>query len=231
MRRVRRIAPALLATIALTCVGASLVLLPSDLGGGQLDPRIFVEVMEAIARIDPIFERYVYASRKVSPQVLNQVARAQNALSEYKSLLERSRGMQWRFNLMLVVVSLLRTVNETVPANAPAMVFYDVQTEQIDTLRETLQASPGLDRVQTAPLVLGRLVAVNGESLRDSADGERAMEARDEQKLSNRAGNIDDVVIEERSIVHQQGLEVKTLSRRRVASAMPPAAPSGPALR
>jgi two-component system nitrogen regulation sensor histidine kinase NtrY len=63
--------------------------------------------VEAIARIDPIFERYVYVSRKVSPQVLNQVARAQNALSEYKSLIERSRGMQWRFNLMLVVVSLL----------------------------------------------------------------------------------------------------------------------------
>ena len=96
----------------------------------------------------------------------------------------------------LVVVSLLRTVNETVPANAPALVFYDVQTEQIDTLRETLQAAPGLDRVQTAPLVLGRLVAVNGEPLRESADGERAMEARDEHKLSNRAGNIDDVVID-----------------------------------
>ncbi|MFC3713662.1 ATP-binding protein [Sphingoaurantiacus capsulatus] len=63
--------------------------------------------VEAIARIDPIFERYVYVSRKVSPQVLNQVARTQNALSEYKSLIERSRAMQWRFNLMLVVVSLL----------------------------------------------------------------------------------------------------------------------------
>jgi len=96
----------------------------------------------------------------------------------------------------LVVVSLLRTVNETVPANAPAMVFYDVQTEQIDTLRETLQASPGLDRVQTAPLVLGRLVAVNGEALRDSGDTRRALEARNEHKLSNREGNIDDVVID-----------------------------------
>lgn len=96
----------------------------------------------------------------------------------------------------LVVVSLLRTVNETVPANAPALVFYDVQTEQIEMLRDTLQASPGLDRVQTAPLVLGRLVAVNGEPLRSSADGERAMEARDEHKLSNRAGNFDDVVID-----------------------------------
>jgi putative ABC transport system permease protein len=31
----------------------------------------------------------------------------------------------------LVVMTLLRTVNDTVPANAPALVFYDVQTEQI----------------------------------------------------------------------------------------------------
>jgi putative ABC transport system permease protein len=96
----------------------------------------------------------------------------------------------------LVVVSLLRAVNETVPANAPALVFYDVQTEQIDTLRDTLKTAPGLARVQTAPLVLGRLVAVNGDALRSSADGERALEARDEHKLSNRAGNIDDVVID-----------------------------------
>ena len=95
----------------------------------------------------------------------------------------------------LVVATLLRAVNETVPQNAPALVFYDVQTEQIPLLRETLAARPGLRQVTTAPLVLGRLVAVNGEPLRESADGDRASEARDEHKLSSRAGNIDDVVI------------------------------------
>ena len=95
----------------------------------------------------------------------------------------------------LVVTSLLRTVNETVPANAPAMVFYDVQTEQIPLLQDTLKAQPGLREVTTAPLVLGRLIGVNGEVLRDSGDGERVREARDEQKFSSRAGNIDDVVI------------------------------------
>jgi len=63
--------------------------------------------VEALMRFDPIFERYVYVSRKVDPQVLNQVARTKNALTEYKSLIDRSRGMQWRFNLMLLVVSLL----------------------------------------------------------------------------------------------------------------------------
>lgn len=95
----------------------------------------------------------------------------------------------------LVVTSLLRTVNETVPENAPALVFYDVQTEQIALLQETLNAQPSLRQLTTAPLVLGRLIEVNGEVLRDSEDGERVREARDEQKFSSRAGNIDDVVI------------------------------------
>jgi putative ABC transport system permease protein len=44
--------------------------------------------------------------------------------------------------------------------------------------------------------VLGRLVAVNGETLRDSSDGERARESRDEHKLSNRSGNFDDLIID-----------------------------------
>ncbi|WP_066150237.1 ABC transporter permease [Hydrogenophaga pseudoflava] len=96
----------------------------------------------------------------------------------------------------LVVVTLLRTVNDTVPAQAPALVFYDVQTDQIPLLRETLQASPGLQDMKTAPLVLGRLVAVNGAALRESGDTERDRESRDEHKLSDRSGNFDDVVID-----------------------------------
>lgn len=96
----------------------------------------------------------------------------------------------------LVVMTLLRTVNDTVPANAPALVFYDVQTEQIPLLNESLQASAGLQDVRTAPLVLGRLSAVNGEELRQSDNGDRAREARDEHKLSNRSGNFDDVIID-----------------------------------
>ncbi|MCD6666984.1 MAG: hypothetical protein LT081_12985 [Hydrogenophaga sp.] len=96
----------------------------------------------------------------------------------------------------LVVMTLLRTVNDTVPANAPALVFYDVQTSQIPLLRESLEATPGLQDLRTAPLVLGRLSAVNGEELRAIDNGDRAREARDEHKLSNRAGNFDDVIID-----------------------------------
>jgi putative ABC transport system permease protein len=54
--------------------------------------------------------------------------------------------------------------------------------------------------VKTAPLVLGRLVAVNGQALREggnnATDRERDRESRDEHKLSDRSGNFDDVVID-----------------------------------
>ena len=96
----------------------------------------------------------------------------------------------------LVVATLLRTVNDTVPANAPALVFYDVQTEQIPVLKEALEESPGLTDIRIAPFVLGRLVAVNDESLIESDDDQKVLEARDEHKLSDRSGNFDDVVID-----------------------------------
>ena len=66
-----------------------------------------VDRVEALVRIDPFLERYLYVSRKVDPQVLAQVRTAASASSEYRSLIERSRGLQWRFFIVLFVVSLL----------------------------------------------------------------------------------------------------------------------------
>ena len=66
-----------------------------------------VDRVEALVRIDPFLERYLYVSRKVDPQVLAQVRTAATASSEYRSLIERSRGLQWRFFIVLFVVSLL----------------------------------------------------------------------------------------------------------------------------
>lgn len=96
----------------------------------------------------------------------------------------------------LVVATLLRTLDETLPRAAPALVFHDVQTEQIPLLRETLGDTASGAQVRTAPLVLGRLVAVNGEALRDSTDGARVRASLDEHKFSDRRGNFDDVVVE-----------------------------------
>ncbi|MCD8536800.1 MAG: hypothetical protein LRY56_04585 [Burkholderiaceae bacterium] len=96
----------------------------------------------------------------------------------------------------LVVTTLLRTVNETVPEKAPAMVFYDIQTDQVELLNQTLSQASGLTEVRIAPFVLGRLVGVNGSALTESDDIERLRESRDEHKLSDAWGNFDDVVVE-----------------------------------
>lgn len=95
----------------------------------------------------------------------------------------------------IIVLTLLRTLDTTVPANAPALVMYDIQSDQREAVRTSLGQAPGFDRLQLAPFVLGRIVDVNGQALRDSADASMVNRARSDQKLSTRAGNIDDVMV------------------------------------
>ncbi|MFQ3665364.1 MAG: PAS domain-containing sensor histidine kinase [Sphingomonadaceae bacterium] len=63
--------------------------------------------VEAIVPIEGQGPLFVYVSRKVEARVLEQVARTQSALSDYTALTERSRVLQWRFNLILLFVSLM----------------------------------------------------------------------------------------------------------------------------
>ncbi len=52
-------------------------------------------------------DTYLYVSRTVDRDVLQQAARATSALSEYRTLVERARLLQLRFNAALMLVSLL----------------------------------------------------------------------------------------------------------------------------
>ena len=63
--------------------------------------------MDAVVRLETPEPLFLYVSSPMEPRVLEQVARTQAAISDYKALTDRSRDMQWRFNLMLLVVSLL----------------------------------------------------------------------------------------------------------------------------
>ena len=63
--------------------------------------------VEAVVATSPSAERYIYVSRKVDPAVLARADQAAEALGEYRALIERSRVMQLRFNLVLIGVSLL----------------------------------------------------------------------------------------------------------------------------
>ena len=63
--------------------------------------------VEAVVPLDRRGKSFLYASRRVAPQVLAQAARARSALGAYTQLVERSRILQLRFNAALLLVSLL----------------------------------------------------------------------------------------------------------------------------
>lgn len=93
----------------------------------------------------------------------------------------------------IVIVSMVRLLDSTVPARAPALAFYDIQAPDVDAFHESVANAPGITDVQTVPLVLGRLTAVNGESLLARDEASEALEANDEHKLGYRVERVDNV--------------------------------------
>lgn len=102
----------------------------------------------------------------------------------------------------LVVVSLQRTIQATIPEEAPALVLYDISPNQVDDVKTAIQETSTQARAELAPLVQGRIEAVNGQTvaslLTEAADGsERAEDLRDtlndDHKLSYRGGNVDGI--------------------------------------
>jgi two-component system nitrogen regulation sensor histidine kinase NtrY len=63
--------------------------------------------IEAVARLQPDTNTFLYNSRISDPQALAQTARAKAVLADYDALLERSRVLQLRFNAALLLISLL----------------------------------------------------------------------------------------------------------------------------
>jgi len=93
----------------------------------------------------------------------------------------------------IVIVAMVRLLDSTVPARAPALAFYDIQSQDIERFQQTVADAPGITDVQTVPLVLGRLTSVNGESLLTRDEASEALEANDEHKLSYRTERVDNV--------------------------------------
>jgi len=100
----------------------------------------------------------------------------------------------------LVVAALLRSIDATIPEEAPALVLYDIGSSQLATIRDAISASAPDARLQTAPLVRARITAVNGVAMEAYLTGSseaRSRAARDDYKLSYPAGNIDDLTLVE----------------------------------
>jgi two-component system nitrogen regulation sensor histidine kinase NtrY len=63
--------------------------------------------VEAVIRIDPQAQIYLYASRDVDPAAFRQIEEARTAASDYQKTLARSQPRQLLFNAILLVGSLL----------------------------------------------------------------------------------------------------------------------------
>jgi two-component system nitrogen regulation sensor histidine kinase NtrY len=102
--------PVTLAANGVDAAALSRRLTPLPASAGSLGPLILTgaaDRIEAVVAIEGLEDGYVYVSRKVDPAVLARADRAADALGEYRSLIERSRIMQLRFNLVLIAVSVL----------------------------------------------------------------------------------------------------------------------------
>lgn len=96
----------------------------------------------------------------------------------------------------VLISTLLETIAGTIPEESPDLVLYDVAPDQRQQVSQIL-IDREAQRVDLAPLVQGRLAAINGAAADQSGSLEAQREARDEHKLTYRAGNIDGVTMVE----------------------------------
>jgi len=96
----------------------------------------------------------------------------------------------------LLVGTLLRALESTIPAEAPALILYEVFSDQIDSLESGIEALDPASRIELLPMVRGRLVAINNESIANVLvnNSQARREAMgDEYKLSYLSGNPEDL--------------------------------------
>ncbi len=96
----------------------------------------------------------------------------------------------------LLVSTLLRALETTIPAEAPALILYEVLPDQIGALNTGLAALDPEARTELLPLVRGRLGAINQTPVAElSVDDSRARHEAmgDEYKLSYLSGNPEDL--------------------------------------
>ena len=73
-------------------------------------PRITAEAgdrIEGTILLDAASKTYLYISRQSDRDVLAQAARSRSALGDYVATVERARALQLRFNILLMIISLL----------------------------------------------------------------------------------------------------------------------------
>lgn len=112
------------------------------------------------------------------------------------SLLSLGSALTLLVACTLIVSALLHTLSTTLPEESPALVLYDVLTDQREDVSSAIRAADSFQRLDLAPLVRGRIATINDVPLSEKADltpQQRQEAARDEHKFSYSANNIDGV--------------------------------------
>ena len=183
------------------CLG---VLMVSTVPDPRFSIGFIVSVLLIVALLDQMVRAMRFASRRVAGhRLLDGRFAVRLALANLHrpgsplraTLLSLGSALTLLVACSLVIAALLHALDDTIPQRAPSLVFYDIAAAQVDEFRSVVQGVDGTDRVDLLPLVRGRIARINGNALRASNDARRALEARDEHKLSYRLSNADDVVV------------------------------------
>lgn len=71
-------------------------------------------------------------------------------------------GLTLFAGISAIEANMSRQVSETLPSEAPAFFFVDIQREEADAFRNTLSAVPGAENVEMVPSLRGPITKVNG---------------------------------------------------------------------
>lgn len=77
-------------------------------------------------------------------------------------LLSLGLGLTVLVVISLIEANLSRQITERIPERAPAFFFIDIQPHQVVPFGETVHAVKGVERMESTPMVRGRITRVNG---------------------------------------------------------------------
>ncbi|MEL6317636.1 MAG: FtsX-like permease family protein, partial [Pseudomonadota bacterium] len=99
---------------------------------------------------------------------LSSVGGAGGSAAETRSaVLALGLGLTVLTAIGLVDVNLRRFVTDQLPATAPAYFFVDIQNADLERFVAQAEAQPGVERIETAPMLRGVITRINGVSSSD----------------------------------------------------------------
>ena len=110
-----------------------------------------------------------------------------------------SLGLGLSVLVMLAVTeaNVTHQLTRTLPRIAPAFYFVDIQPDHVDPFKQSIAAVPGADIIRMAPVIRGRLVAINGQNIDvQSVDPSARWAVRRDRGLTTQARpSMDDDIV------------------------------------